>query len=324
MAVQPITGPSLFGTNGGQAPVPRSYYLHQSPSFRESDFLALVTTGTINTPSPQGGLATATGPSLGQNFNLPNTSASLTVGNVAITATGSGAPTNAVSYYVQLTYCDSGSESIPGAEFILNCAGGVLPIVNVTTAGGTGAGHYSPYIGLFSGGEARQVAALTTQAINSAFTFPSPLTNNIGINQAATNQSGSIVGIAMADAEARYARGVGGAANVGGPGNLLGYWANPSPLGPPDPLQMLVQPLINGQLVSINLKQAWYPSLIGTTAGLLIDPTSGYFVLDNSQSNKIATIVGMSQLAGSVTSPIISPGDTYVRVNAVFSASAVI
>lgn len=316
MAVLPITGPRLFGTNGGQAPVPRSYYLAQNAAFRESDILQIVTTGTINTPTPQGGLAAVAGPSLGQNVSLPSTSSTLTVGNVAITATGTGAPTNPVSYYVVLTYSDSLSESLPGQEFIINAAAGVLPIVNVTTAGGSGAGHYSIYIGLFSGGEARQVAALTTQAINSAFTFPSPLTNNIGVNRSANNPSANVVGIAMADAAALYAQGVGGAMNVGGPGNLLGYWANPSPLAPSDPLQMLVAPLINAQQLSIKLKQAWYPTLIGTTAGVVLDATSGYFVLDNSQSNKIATIISM-------TDPFANPGDTYARVNVVFTSGVV-
>jgi len=281
----------------------------------------MITTGTINLPSPQGSLAAVTGPTLGQNANLASTASTVTVGNVTITATATGAPGYPVSYYVILTYSAAANESLPGTEFIINAAAGVLPIVNVTTNGGNAAAtNYSVYVGIYSGGEARQQAALNTTAINTAFTFPNPLTNNIGLNRVATNANASIVGIAAQDSAAQYVLGPGGSFAAGGPGNLLGTWATPPPLMPGDPQQGLVDytGIYGGSPIEICLLQPFYESLVGTTAGLLLT-TAGWFVADNTQSNKVLTIT--DKVPGApLDVGATNNGDTYARVKCVFNS----
>lgn len=320
--VLPIISPRLVGQAGVDSPTVRSYNLAQNAAFREGDVVGLVTTGTINLPSPQGSMAAVVGPTLGINANLSSAASTVTVGNVAITATSTGAPGFAVSYYVILTYTATTNESLPGQEFIINAAPGVLPIVNVTTTGGNAAAtNYGVYVGVYSGGEARQQAALTTTAINTPLTFPNPLTNNIGLNRVATNANAGIIGLAMHDSAALYVGGVGGSFSAGGPANLLGTWGSPPPLMPGDPQQALVgyTGIYGGAPIEICLLQPFYESLVGTAAGITLNAASGYFVADNSQSNKILTIT--DKVLGSPTDVgATNNGDTFSRVKCVFTA----
>jgi hypothetical protein len=319
LATLPIIAPRIYGYPGLDSPVIGSYFQQQAAAFREADFLALTTTGSITTPS--GGLstlATYAGPSLGQNVSISSTAAT-TANNVTITGVSTtGAP--AATYYVQLTYTASGLESQTGTEFLVNCAAGYTFSVNVSATGApSGTTNFAAYVATYSGGEALQQASKTTTATGSAFSISYPLTNSIGANRATTNASANIIGLAMADSAAQYVTGEGGSFTAGGPANLLGTWGNPAPLGPQDPQQTLVAKVGNGQPIEISLLQAWNNSLIGTSAGLLLT-SAGYFVLDNTQSNKIITIT--DKIYG-VPSDVGVAGDTYARVKAVFTSGTI-
>ncbi len=316
MATLAILPPRVVGLAGLDSPTVASYNLAQGAAFREGDFLALITTGTIVTPAPTGALATIAGPAIGQDFNLTSSSSTFTIGNVTVAGSAvSGAP--ATSYYVIVTYTATGAESLTSQEFIVNCSLGVVPSITVLSANApSGATNFAVYAGIYSGGEALQQATRTTTALGTAFTLAYPLTNNFGVNRAATNPSANIVGIAMHDSASIYVDGVGGSAtaNIGSP---LGTWANLAPLGPPDPLQALVAKVTNSVPVDIALAQAWYPSLIGSTVGLALDLVSGYWTASTAGSNKVATIVfkdfGVPSLEGVA-------GDTYARVQIIFTS----
>lgn len=64
-------------------------------------------------------------------------------------------------------------------------------------------------------------------------------------------------------------------------------------LTPSEPKNMQFTPFANGNQFVFSLVQAWNQNLVGTTAGLLLDGTSTFFVLDNSQGNKPFVIKGL-------------------------------
>lgn len=303
MAVLPVIPPRLVGVAGLDSPQIASYSLLQGAAFREADFLTLATTGAISTPSPTGSMATVAGPA----------ASAITIGTTA----AAGAP--AATYYVITTYTATSNESLPSAEYLINCAAGTVPTVNVASAGAPAAAtNFAAYIGVYSGGEALQQATKTTTALGATFNAAYPLTNNTGANRAASNVSANIVGIALHDSAAIYAQGVGGSATAGGLGNLLGTWVNPPPLGGIDPQQCLVAKLTNNVPLEISLKQAYYPALIGAAVGLTLD-TSGYFVADTT-ATAVAKIV--NHPAG-VTTDVGANGDTFARVQVLFTSGVI-
>ena len=119
------------------------------------------------------------------------------------------------------------------------------------------------------------------------------------IATATANVASGIAGIASHDSNANY----GGLAAVSPPTvaglqNVFGYGGIGNPIIPPNEGQTLVALLDAPALVEINLTTAtgWvtggtYQANIGTAVGLNIDSTTGYFVADPNESNKVATIV---------------------------------
>lgn len=279
------------------------------------------TSGTIVTPNYAGvsGFLGLAGPTFGQNISLATSTSSGTVGNVIVSGTGvAGAP--AQSYYIQLAYSGPGTNlSLPGTEFIVNCAAGITPAVQVSTAGpyAIAASKFAPYVGFYSGGEALQASTVTATATGAFFDIKNPLQNFTGAFQAPSNVSASILGLSIQDSAALYATGVGGSTTAGGLNNKIGVWGNPSPLGPPDPLQVLVAAVSNGQPVEICLKQSWSPLLIGASCGITLDGPSGYHVADTAAA-ATATIM---RSAGAVNENV---GDINTRVLITFTAANVL
>ena len=88
---------------------------------------------------------------------------------------------------------------------------------------------------------------ITTTAIGGTYTFGNPLTNNQGITQASSNANSNIVGLVTDDSAAVYGVGGGGSPLVGGPGNVLGAWMPPAPLGAPAAMSLSTVPLASEQ-----------------------------------------------------------------------------
>lgn len=64
-------------------------------------------------------------------------------------------------------------------------------------------------------------------------------------------------------------------------------------LTPGLPLQMEVSPWMQGTQIEMSLVQAVTATTPGTLVGLTLDATTGYFVADASQANKIATVISV-------------------------------
>lgn len=328
MAVLPIIPPRIVGVPGIDSPAPRAWYPAPAAAWREGAILQLVTTGTIVTPTPASTLATTAGPSLGGlgPFSITSSSFSVTAGNLTVAgASASSAP--AATYYCIVAYTASGLESLPSAEFACSCPAGVVPKITVASAGAPGsATDWALFAGLFSGSECLQQATTTTTALGSSFTMPWTLTNSQGVNNGASNMNSGIVGLAMHDVAATYGPafgttnaggGIGGSFTGGAIGNELGTWANPPPLGPPDPQQALVLSVANQVPVEISLKQAYYNVLIGSSVGITLDSTSGYFYADTG-----ATACGtISDKVWGSPADVGGVGDQYGRILMTFTAA---
>lgn len=277
MAV-PYVMPRVFGVPGVNSPTIANYQKAQNAAFKAGDLLALVTTGSIVNPNPNASIAAASGPI------MPNVAGSpVTITNVA------QAGAVAQAYYIILTYVGAGSiESLPSLEYLFSSPAGFTPNIVVTSVGSpvnsTGTGTY---IGLVPGSEAQQAASTNfTVAYHQAAT----LANYQGVNQAATNASANIVGLALHGSDAVWATGVGGSSTAGANRNVLGVTANPPPIGGPENFGVNVVKLLASQPLVMSLVQPYYNNV--TAVGLLLDTVSGKFVLDSSQSNKIFTISG--------------------------------
>lgn len=331
MATLPIISPRIVGVAGFDSPLYRSYSLLQGAAYREGDLTVIGETGTVKT-TPSGGtttsgtsLATTPGPSPAGPFQLTTSASTFTSNNVTIAGSAS-ASAPAQSYYVILTYTATTgtNETLSGGEFIINAAAGVVPSINVLSAGApASAVTFAVYAGIYEGGEILQQATKFTTALGTPFVLSSPLVNSLGLNRApsAVLTATVITGIALADSASQYALGIGGAFNVGGPGNLLGAWGTPPTLGPLDPSQGLVASLTNGTPLEISLAGiAWSNALVGQSVGLALDATSGYFVA-NTSGNAVATIInkpfGSNADVGQV-------GDINTRVQIVLNAANVI
>lgn len=306
----PYQSPRLVGIPGIDSPLVRGYYPAPSAAFREGDILKVTTVGTILTPAPTGS----------GNFsaNLGPAASAVTFGS----ASTSGAPAQA--YYIVVTYTATSKESQPSQEFVVYAAAGTTPTVTVAAAGApSGTTNFATYVSVYPGGEALQDTTRTTTATDSAFTIPWPFTNSKGVNRAASNVNSSIVGLALHDSAALFQSGIGGAGTSGGPANVLGTWSNPPPLGAPDPLQDLAASLVAPAIIEISLKQPYYTSLNGTTAGFTLDTAqqaAGIFIADTTATTAI-TILGA--IGGAQSDVGGGPGDTGTRIRASVSTGAI-
>lgn len=296
-------------------------------AFRRGDILTYAATGTIVTPSggtTAGGtsLATTAGPALaaGQGvFSIISSATSIVSGGITITGiTSAAAPAN--TYYVIVTYTNTTgtNESLSSQEFIVICPAGLTFAVNATAAQAPAAAvTFAVYVALYPGYEALQQATKFTTALGTAFTVPAVLTNSIGLARAATNANTNLFGMATDDSNALFYNAYGQVGNQ----SLFGATMTQQPLTGNDAFYNLVTKLQTQQL-EMSLVQAWNPALAGgAVAGLLLDPTTGFFVADTSQSNKILNIVGFNNAPQSVQGGV---GLTGTRVIVQFAGTGLI
>lgn len=308
----PYFEPFYVGAGNFQAPIVENYVPVYGAAFRRGAFLALTTTGTIYNP-----LGGADG--FGTLVGVPGPTASEVIFGTTASA---GKP--AATYYVQVAYCDSGGEtdeSILSQEFVVNVPAGFELTVEVITAGApSGYDYFNTYVSLFPGYEA--LAGSThgsPTATGSALTIVYPLANSKGVTGAATNASASIVGMSINSSAAIFFSGVGGSTGTGEQ-SLFGATNSLPPL---EPAEIFMAPVVKagfGAIFEMSLVQAFYPNLIASTAGLTLDATSGFYVVDNSQSNKILNIIGQSSGVPSVTGV---PGQTGCRVLVQFNSGTI-
>lgn len=275
--------PQIVGTPNINEPKPYTVVMAPGAAFRRGDILIQSTTGAITNP-PSVSVGAGLGPA---STAQPPAASAVTIVQSAV----SGAP--AQTYYIKVTYTATGQETLPSQEFVLNCSAGNMPSINVLAAGAPAAAtNFAAYVGILPGTEALQQATKTTTALGTPFVCANPLTNSIGANRAATNVSANILGIAQHDSNGLFFDGVGGSFLAGTAGSRLGATNTIAPGAPTDAAMAYVTGLGANQLVEFNLvnTQALNMNLIGTTAGLTLDATTGIFVVDPSQSNKIFTI----------------------------------
>ncbi len=271
------TEPRLVGSGNLKEPKIFLGQALQGAAWRRGDILISSTTGTITAPPAGSGSLAAL---------IPGTSTTSAVTFGSASTSGAAATT----YYIAVTYTGSSTESAPSQTYVVNSPAGHTPTVTVASAGAPAAATgWNAYIGITPGGLSLENAAPTS--LGSAYTVTSPLTNNIGWNRAATNPSSGIVGLALNASNENFFDGSGGSFNVG-PGSRLGANTGIPPLAPFEAQGFYVAGLGQGQLLEMNLinTTAWYPSLLGTTAGLALDATTGFFIVDPGQTNKIITI----------------------------------
>lgn len=347
MPTVPYTGPRLVSQPGIDSPLPRAYAVGQLSggglaTFREGDFLQLVTTGTITAPT--GGLGTLAvagtltpGPALAATqgpVNVTASSFSLTSGNYTITATTSaGAP--ALTYYVACSYTKTGAESMLGTPFPINVSAGLKPIVQVNTAAQPSTTtNFALYAGFSPSNLALQQATTTTTATGSSFTISVPLVNSAGVAQGATNMSSNIAGIAIHGSDQAFAPpmigGIGGSVLAGLASQAVGTWANPSPIGSSqDPGQALVISLANGVPFEISLVQGYTDALLQQTAGFNLDATTGIFTADTTQAAKPITIqthpfgASLAGTSASYQNALGGVGDTGARVTCILNSGTI-
>lgn len=310
MATINYRAPQLVGSGNIREPKMLAVLPAQNASFRRGDLVVQSTTGSITNPPSVGsgaGLASAAAPA----------ASAVTIVNHAVT--GAAAQT----YYIKVTYTATGQETVASQEFVQNCPAGYVPGVTVAAAGAPAAAtNFAAYVGILPGTEALQQATKTTTALGTEFDCAYPLTNSIGANRGATNLSSNILGLALADSSANYFGGVGGSFMGGQPGTLLGTTNTIPPLAPTDAYYNYVVGLGNGQLVEFSLNQntAYQNNLLGSTAGLTLDSTSGIWTVDPTQSNKIFTITDFRQGVAIGPTSSGSVGDLGVRIIGYFNS----
>jgi len=304
------TEPRIVGTPGKEPRILLGPYA-QSAAWRRGDILQNITTGTVSPPPVNGTstLAGVAGPVLGTTLHVSYSASA-------------GAPQ--ATYYGAASYTASGLESV-ATPFVINVPAGNLPTVLVDSAGApASADHFAAYLGTSPGNISLQQATRTTTALGATFTAANPLTNSVGWNRSVTNPSANIVGMAVDASSELFFSGGGGSFAVG-PGSLLGAQTPMSP-AITEAQSAYVIGLGQNQQVEMNLinTTAFYPSLIGTTAGLALDTATGFFIVDPGGSNKILTIVDRRPgvFIGPTTGGQV--GDGGVRVIVEFAASSLV
>jgi hypothetical protein len=304
--VVPYHEPVLVGTGAIKEPRQILGAPTQNAAWRRGSILRNITSGAVS-PAPTGALAAFAGPA----------ASAITIGTSAV----AGAP--AATYYYQVTYTATGTESQP-TQYIVNVNAGFVPTINVASAGApTGATNYAYYASVEPGYYLLQQGTRTTTALGTTFTTAYPLTNVTGWNQAVTGTSANIVGVALADSNANYFDGTGGSFLAGTAGSRLGPSVNIPPLSPFEAQGVYVLGLGFGQIIEMNYTQAipWTSNLVGSAVGISLDAATGWFYADPAQT-ACAQIVG--QRDGVYIGPTApgTVGDFGTRVDVVFYATA--
>ncbi len=275
--------PSLGdGLNQG-SPNPGRAYPIPGQLFRAGDFIALATTGTLTYPAPSGSIAAV------QPQATPT---------VTLTTSGSA---GAQVYYWFYTYEAAGPiESLPSAWYVLVVPAGQVATITIPAAGAPAAAtNFNLYIGFAPYVAWQQVAAT---ALGSAATVPNPLTNFQGAQRAATNASGNIIGLVLDDYDVLYQQGVAQAITT----NRRLFGADQTQFDP-EQYQVKYAKLTNSQPFIISVIQPFNAGMIGSTFGLNYT-SQGVFALDNTQSNKLVTVISADDNLDNW--PASSPFDT--------------
>jgi hypothetical protein len=323
MAVLAFFEPQIAGLPGNSAPIVTPYIPAQNAAFRRGDFIQIVNTqgaGTLAFPSGGlGALATFAGVNPGQSFQLSSAASTFTVNGVTVSGVASGtAP--ALTYYVEVTYTAAGAESLTGQEFVINCAPGVVPSINVATANRpAGATSFAVYAGLYPSSEVLQQATINTTATGTAYTLAYPLVNSQGINRSVTNPAGALVGMALNSSMADFYSGTGGSFQVN-ENSLFGATNAQNPLEPNETFLQYVVKFQNSQVIEMSFAQAWSPQYLGTTTGIALDPVTGFFVASGASSNKLLTIFGAADGVPSIQG---GNGDIGKRILVIFNSGIV-
>lgn len=302
MAALTYREPVYIGQGGTEGPTWDRIVVGSGAAFRRGALLVQSNTGTVSTPAPTGSMSTTAGPA----------ASAVTFGQSA----SAGAPGG--TFFAYLTYTATSNESLPAGPYAFTVAPGNVLTINVASAGAPAAAtNFAAYVSTVPTLECLQQATRTTTALGATFTCANPLTNSYGISGAATNVASGLIGIAASDSNAAFFSGIGGSASVGN-ASVFGALANYPPL---DSIGAMAIPIckLAGSLWEFSLVQPYSPALDRTTAGITLDATTGFYVVDTSQSNKIVTIQG----ASSGPSPFFgSVNDTGARVRVTFSSSA--
>jgi hypothetical protein len=242
--------------------------------------------------------------------------------------TGPGARTE---YYV-VTYVNANGETAASPEQTVVLTAGQIATVTSPAASGDASG-YNVYGALASGQEQKQNS--TPIAIGTNWVEPTtglivPGVQRCIVNQPATSAYGLplILGLADHDYNATYGGFVGGAQTggltpFGRPvWNTRRYGAQQQYSGistEPANAHTISAQYVDFAINIINLTNGWDPGLIQQQVGLNIDPGSGFFVADPTQTNKVATIVG------TVDGPNWGgPGDVNKRILIKFLPAAIV
>jgi hypothetical protein len=253
----------------------------QGAVWNDGDFLANVTVGTLDNPTPNGSIATALGPVL--NFNL----------FLGVTASA-GAP--AQDYYGVASFTDGSIESLASLDFTISAPAGFLPTVLVTSTGApVGATKFYAYLGTVPTVYWRQNIGGTN--LGTTFTAANPLANAFGPNAAPAGTSTGILGIANEPSDAYFAGFPGGSASAG-LRSLVGASQAMAPGWDNDAFKTPVLKL-QSAIIAINLLQPYFPSMDNSlSVGLNIDTTNtfipngtGFYIVDSTQT-ACATVLG--------------------------------
>ena len=300
---------SLLLPPGKEAQNQRTTFPKPGATWRRGDILALSTTGTITNPNPNGSISTFV-PTV-----VPTTS----------TTSSAGAPAQHLYYFY--TYEGAGSiESQKSATYELFVPAGFEGTVTVPSAGApANATEFYLYAGPLPGqnGPWQQVAST---ALGSAATIPYTFTNMIGAVQAATNASGSIIGYACEDSDVTFANSQYLGLQAGNSMRALFGQDQSGPAGVGFEQYQAYYIGLSGISMVISLVQAYYGSVLNSTAGLYYNSTYQCFQADTSQSNKILTITGKFGQTGANQSfdPVGVEGDVNALVIAQFNAGLLV
>lgn len=293
----------MIGTPGNDTLFPKPGIIGYNAAWKEADFLTYTAGTAAKLPAPTGSMAALAGPVYG----TPNI--------VVVQHASAGAPGGV--YYIVVSYTATTNESNVSQEFTVASAAGYVPGITAASAGAPAAAtDFAVYASLFSGGEALQQASKTTTALGTQFNIPNALINQYGFQRSASSDS-ALLALSMHDSAEIYEKGLGGGNTAGGPGNILGIWANPPPFSLDFNYQALVYSL-GGRYVEMSLVQPWNQGLVGAAVGITLDATSNQFVADTgaTQIGNIAWYVDGSPAA------VGGPFQTGTRVAVLIEATA--
>ena len=221
----------------------------------------------------------------------------------SLSAGGSGGPAGASTVFVTVTYVNAVGETVASPEASQALTSGQLVTVTSPAVSGDATG-YNVYAANISGQEVKQTA--TPIAIGTNWTEPTTGLVTQGVQRAAANQPGLVLGIPviLGLADHDYLAVYGGPVGGVQPGAISDAFGRPqfdqNVFGITEyNLAHIPQEPKNAHFLSaralefdICLKQAWDPGYVGQPCGLAIDSTTNAFIADLTATNGIFSISG--------------------------------